>query len=158
MFHFSRLSRLSVVCLAAWLVAAAAQTATASDDGQIKWVTDLGKAYQMAAPDARPILMFVTMDGCHYCTKMKRDTYSNARVAKDICESFVPMQVHAGSHAALVQHLRVRSFPTTVLVSTRDAKRPVVVDRITGYVSADELRRHLANITQRSAARLPKGK
>ena len=92
--------------------------------------------------------MYITTENCFYCRKMVQETLSDDHVAKDIQASFVPVSLTAQGNRLLIRKLRVKSYPTTVIISPRS----VVLDYISGYVSPEELHTRLATAARKSPA------
>jgi protein disulfide-isomerase len=111
----------------------AAEVRTAS------WKTDAEQAWQSAQREQRPMLLFISSQNCLYCRKMEHETFSNQAVAAAIRANFVPVSVLAEQNPALVSKFRVRSFPTTVIISPKNG----VVDYMVGYVGPDDFQRRL---------------
>lgn len=84
----------------------------------IAWIDAPADALAEAARTGRPIVAYVTSDHCGYCRKMERETWSEPAVGRLVSERFVPLRLHADKNPAEVQALRVRAFPTTVLISS----------------------------------------
>ena len=61
-------------------------------------------------------LLFVSMSGCHHCDKMMAESYHAPEMKQMISESFEPVYVTRKAHPKLVKSLKVRWYPTTVLV------------------------------------------
>ncbi len=119
----------------------------------VSWLTDYGKAQKLHRQRQSLMLVVLTMDGCPYCHKMFSETYGDASVVREIKDSFVPTVVNADTQPRLAQAFGARVFPTTYLVGP-DNK---IVDRIDGYVDADQLRRRMSQAVRRYAkvARVP---
>lgn len=109
---------------------------------RIEWQTEFEKAYQTAKDEKRPLLLYVSMEGCHYCNKMDRETYADTGVAKDITKDFVPVKVKRHQAPGLVQRYGVNIYPTTVIIHPETRR----VETIRGYVSASVLKSRLAGI------------
>ena len=84
----------------------------------IAWIDDPAEALAEAARTGKPIVAYVTSAHCGYCRKMERETWSEPAVGSLVTERFVPLRLHADKNPAEVQALRVRAFPTTVLISS----------------------------------------
>lgn len=83
----------------------------------IQWMDDPSEALAAAAQSGKPILAYFTSDHCGYCRKMDKETWSTPAVGRLVGEGFVPLRLHADEHPDEVAALRVRAFPTTVLIS-----------------------------------------
>jgi thioredoxin-related protein len=90
------------------------------------------KAWSAAQQSNRPILLYITMPGCSHCDKMMEETLHLPHVKQMISESFETVYVSRRTHAKLVKKLKVKWYPTTVLVGSNNK----VVDVIEGYVDA----------------------
>jgi thioredoxin-related protein len=114
----------------------------------IPWKNDLQQALQATRANQRPMLIFFTMEGCHYCSKMKQVTYQDQQLTSDICESYIPVSVDADDAKALIAQLSIEAYPATVIISPKLQ----VLDQIVGFMPADELRARLAAVKSQSAA------
>ncbi len=112
------------------------------------WHHDAKQAWQLAREQQRPMLLYFTMSGCVYCRKMEHVTLADASVARDIRDRFVAVHVTAEQNASLIRSLKVRSFPTTVIISPRAG----VIDHISGYVTPEQLRSRLQAALHRETA------
>ncbi len=83
----------------------------------IAWIDAPAEALAEARRTGKPIVAYVTSDHCGYCRKMERETWSQPAISRLVADGFVPMRLHAGKHPAEVAALRVRAYPTTVLIS-----------------------------------------
>jgi len=108
------------------------------------WRTDADQAWQSAQREQRPMILFITSQNCVYCRKMEHETFSNQTVAAAIQAKFVPVSVLAEQNPALVSKFRVRSFPTTVIISPKSG----VVDYMVGYVGPSDFQRRLDTATR----------
>jgi protein disulfide-isomerase len=93
------------------------------------------------------MLLYISSENCVYCKKMVHDTLADKNVAARIQEEFVPVSVAAEDNRLLVRKLRVRSYPTTIIVSPKS----VVLEYISGYISADEMKMRLTTAVARLA-------
>lgn len=118
------------------------QSATAEP---IVWQTDFRQATRQSQQQKKPLLIKVGATWCHYCVKMKRETFQDAHIADHVNACFIPLSVDADQNRELVRALNVRAFPTTLVVSP-DMK---IVKRIRGYQSVRQFDSHLERICQK---------
>jgi thioredoxin-like negative regulator of GroEL len=111
------------------------------------WHMDYLRAQRLRATANRPMLVFLTMDGCPYCHKMMQTTYEQAGVASEAAETFVLALINGSKQKALAKQFGVRIYPTTYLVDSDNR----LVDRIEGFVPPDQLRERLATASRRLA-------
>jgi thioredoxin-related protein len=103
------------------------------------WRTDMKRAWQTAQQSRRPLLLYFKMANCVYCRKMERETLADEALANDIQTRFVSANLTLEQDADLVRQYQVRTFPTMVIVSPGGK----VIDHISGYVAAKDLRTRL---------------
>lgn len=114
---------------------------------QIDWQSDVEQAWANSQTQKQPLLLFVKTDGCVFCTKMERETYSNESVARQVSGTFVASSVNGRSIPDLVRKLNIRIYPTTVIIGP-DAQ---VLDSIPGFVPAATLQSRLEIAAQKSS-------
>jgi thioredoxin-related protein len=101
--------------------------------------TSYPEAWTAAQKSNRPILLYVTMPGCPHCDQMMAETYHRENIEHLVCDSFESIQVNSKSQPALVKSLKVKWFPTTILVGANNK----VMDVIEGYVDAKTFQKRL---------------
>jgi thioredoxin-related protein len=105
----------------------------------LQWQGDVREAWQLAQKSDRPLLVFITMDSCLYCEKMKKTTLRDRFVVRDVHSAFVPVTVNLKDVPDLVELLMVKSFPTTVVIHTNGD----VIESMSGYQTSRQLRQRL---------------
>lgn len=106
-------------------------------------------AWSASQKSNRPILLYVSTNGCPHCDKMMAESYHKPEMKQMISESFEPVYVTRKAHPKLVKSLKVRWYPTTVLVGPNNK----IMDVIEGYVDSKIFRRRLQ--TGLSTAKTP---
>jgi uncharacterized protein YyaL (SSP411 family) len=96
-------------------------------------------AWTAAQTTNRPILVFVTSSNCPHCTRMLGETYQLPQVRQMMSSSFETVFVDRYEQPALAAALKVRWFPTTVVVAPNNK----VIDVIEGYVDPAAFSRRL---------------
>ena len=71
------------------LTSASAWGETLQSDG-IQWHVDLAETWKSTREIGRPMLLFVTVEKCAYCAKIKNGTYNNESVVSAGKDTFVP--------------------------------------------------------------------
>ena len=106
-------------------------------------------AWKSSRKTGRPMLLFITMNNCHYCRKMKQESYHEPRITGAIKQGYEAVAIRRSVNPRLVSKLSVRIFPTTFIIAP-DGK---IVDRIEGFVGPEKLAVHLrrAERTERTA-------
>lgn len=98
---------------------------------EIPWRQDPKSALDSAKEAGKPILVFVTAQWCHYCQKMKRDTWSDPQVQSVVSQRFETLRLDGDRDQHIVEKLGLRGYPAT-LVYTPDGR---YVDQRGGYLS-----------------------
>jgi len=114
---------------------------------KLNWKTDYAAAHEQRKSQQRPMLVFVSMDGCHFCDRMLATTYADASVASQIQTSFVATYVDGLRQRELAQRFGVRVYPTTYLIAPDNR----VLDRIEGYMGADAFKSRIRAAAQTGA-------
>ena len=109
------------------------------------WLRDVDHALSVAQTQRRPMVLFVSADGCVHCTRMIETTFRDTAVRKTLGTWFVAAAIKDSERPDLMQQLQIRSYPTTLVVSPSGQ----VLDQMVGYVSAEQLQTRLAEVTNR---------
>lgn len=111
----------------------------------VNWYTDLNRASRFVQTNRRPMLVNVTADWCSHCTRMKDETFTDARFLQMLTSSgVVPVRLDADANRELVAKIGIRSLPTTLIV-TPDLK---IQERLQGFRSAEQLTESLRRYTR----------
>jgi hypothetical protein len=101
--------------------------------------TSYPDAWRAAQKTNRPILVFATSPSCSHCTRMLGETYQYSNVKKFVTSSFETVLVDRFEQPELAAMLKVRWYPTTLVVAPNNK----VVDVIEGYVDPATFARRL---------------
>jgi thioredoxin-related protein len=134
--------------IAAILLMVVTSQLMAAELSSLRWQTDYAVAHQQRVRDGRPMLVFVTMDGCPFCDKMLQTTYANAKVRATIHDNFVPTFVNGSEQRELAKQFGVRIYPTTFLIGPDNR----ILEKVEGFMEPAVFQRKMASITQRLAA------
>ena len=142
---------MSRVSLARWLSTGAlwlglVLAVQAAENPLVRWQTDYLQAHKVRVERGMPMLVFLTMDGCPHCCRMLDTTYRDKTVAREITGTYVPIVINGTHQQELAGRFGVRMYPTTYIVGA-DNK---VIDRIEGYVDAEELQARLQALQRAS--------
>lgn len=113
---------------------------------QVAWVHDYDQARKLAMHESKPLLLFLTADGCHYCEMMRRDVFGDRRVVKGLKDSFVAAKLKIDPQSELAQKLQVTLFPTTVIIDSEGN----VMDYARGYRKSTEIHDRMMAAVSRS--------
>jgi uncharacterized protein YyaL (SSP411 family) len=127
--------RQTIATVAMTLLTAATALAQAGLTRGIPWIHSSAEALAAARQANAPILAFVTSSHCHFCQKMEAKTWSDDAVIRQVSSTFVPLRLDADREPKVVESLRIRGFPTTVIF-TPEGK---VIDSAEGYMPPAKL-------------------
>jgi len=113
----------------------------------VPWLSDVNHAYEVAARDRRPLLVYVTMSGCPHCTRMDQRTFTDPQLAAEIGETCVPVKIDAQRHSGFIKAHQVKAFPTLLLLSPDKT----VIDRAKGYLTPTQVHQRLNAAVEASA-------
>lgn len=116
--------------------------------GGLQWEPDLKTAWRAAREQQRPLLLFLTMDNCSHCQKMKQTTLQDKGVQTDIDSRFVAVTLNVKDEPDFVKKLGVSAMPTTVIIQPNGD----VVESMRGYLSAKQFREKLLSTARQAAA------
>ncbi|MHB0959916.1 MAG: thioredoxin family protein [Pirellulaceae bacterium] len=136
------------VILAVLACAIISHAAEPAKEGGIKWSGDLKVAWEAASEQQRPLLVFVTTDGCIHCQKMKQTTLRDRAVQGDLKSRYVTVALNVKDEPEFIKILRIRTFPTMVVIQPNGD----VLESISGYQTPKQLRDKLSS-TARHASR-----
>jgi protein disulfide-isomerase len=125
--------------IAGLVVLTAASTASAKG-----WMRDVERALSVAQSEQRPLVLFVSSDHCVHCDRMIATTFRDVNVRQTLGSSFVVAAIKGAERPDLIEHLQIRSFPTTVLVSPEGE----VLDLVIGYVDAERFQQRLGRLAR----------
>lgn len=120
---------------------------TDAEDHRVFTHRDLESAQSAAKQKNRSVLVFVTMNGCHYCHKMQREALEDADVCGAIDAKFESVIIFKEKYEEWVEEKGVKMYPTTLMLNQQGE----LVDRIEGYVSVADLKRRLKHVGQQLA-------
>ncbi len=89
-------------------------------------------AWTSAQSSNRPILVFATSSNCPHCTRMIGETLRSPQVGRFLNDSFETVYVNRAEQPELAAKLKIRMFPTTIVVGPNNQ----VLDVIEGYVDS----------------------
>ncbi|MCX8070830.1 MAG: thioredoxin family protein [Candidatus Binatia bacterium] len=145
---FQRVVGASLLGVALWL-------ALPSDAGSmIEWEEYSELALEQAVRDGKPVLIDFVADWCIPCHEMEATTFADRRVA-ELAERFVMLRadvtLDTEKTKAMTERFRVLGVPTIVLLDPEGRE----VQRLVGYVTAEELALAMGKLAPRAAGAEP---
>jgi thioredoxin-related protein len=108
----------------------------------LRWQTDYVQAHRIRVERHKPMLVFLTMDGCPHCHRMLETTYKDKLIIHEIAASYVPIVINGTHQRELASRFGVRVYPTTFVVGADNR----ILDRMEGYVTPREMQRRLDDV------------
>jgi thiol-disulfide isomerase/thioredoxin len=96
-------------------------------------------AWTSAQASNKPILVFATSTNCPHCVRMVGESFQAPQVGRFVNDSFETVYVSRNEQPEMAAKLRIRFFPTTIVVGPNNQ----VLDVIEGYVDANTLAQRL---------------
>lgn len=123
---------------------ALALSTSAAERTPFQWQTNYEQAQRSRIESQKPMVVYLTMDGCPHCHRMLKTSYRNRQVAGQISNDYVATIINASRQEELAKQFGVRIYPTTFLVGPDNR----IVDKMEGYVEANELQRRLTIVSR----------
>jgi thioredoxin-related protein/YHS domain-containing protein len=120
------------------------EPAQAAAKSKIKWHTSLRTAGQESIRTGKPVLIQFTATWCTYCHKMLETTFHDPKVVRHVNEFFVPVLLDADDNEKVVEILKVDSFPSTVIVSSKQE----LLAKFSGFHKTPEFMREVLPFSQ----------
>ncbi len=117
---------------------------TTNASAEINWRRSPENVMASARATSKPILVFVTTDWCHYCKKMKRDTWADPTVSHTVSDKFETLVLDGDRDKQMVERLSLKGYPAT-LVFTSDGHYIAKQD---GYMSPSQTLRWLGTVVR----------
>lgn len=111
----------------------------AADPVEIKWHDDYATAQSEAKAKSRPIWIQFTGPWCHYCVRMDRETFKDAKVARYARDHFVAVKLQSDVHERLALSYGLSSLPATVLIKPSGE----LISKREGFADSSEFRAFL---------------
>lgn len=83
----------------------------------IKWSDNYAKTYYKSIEENKPIVVFLTMDGCPPCNYMKGTTFKDSTVIQKM-KDFLPLKLKYRQNSE-VSLFKPSGFPTIVVVKNK---------------------------------------
>jgi thiol:disulfide interchange protein len=124
--------------------------APAANRSAVRWLTP-AEGMRLAETSNKPVLFDFTAEWCRPCHMLEAEVFSNAAIAHEINERFIPIRVtdrqqEEGRNSpevdALQQRFAVNGFPTVVFADTTGTER----GRMEGFRGREEFERVMESI------------
>ena len=110
-FALARSMALAIIPLIAFLISPSEASA------EIIWKRSPQSAIDAAHTSKKPILVYVATRWCHYCEKMKHETWADRYVSDTVSRNFETLALDGDRDQRAVEQLQVNGFPATLLFS-----------------------------------------
>ncbi len=109
---------------------------------EVEWIQDYEAAREMAVQTSRPVLLFITSDGCHYCEMMRREVFRDSTIVAKLKSSFVAAKVKIDPEGELAKQLKITLYPTTVIIDADGT----VLNYARGYRKVSDMQSRIADV------------
>jgi thioredoxin-related protein len=107
--------------------------------GEIDWLSSYGEAKEIAKDKNKNILIFVFADWCPSCIKMKKEIFTNNKIATIINDTYIPLMIKDTNSD--IYNFDIKILPTILVVNSQGK----ILSKKEKFVSEDEFK-HLLNI------------
>lgn len=126
--------------LLAWLLSSC-HVVLAQEPSPVNWLEDYSEARRKGIETDRPVLLYVTSQDCHFCSKMQSLTFADNQVMRDLQDRFVAAKVHLAADSELGKQLMINIYPTTIIISPQGK----ILDYVRGYMDPVALQRRMSD-------------
>lgn len=126
------------------LTSTAAAMSTSQSTG-VKWHESIQSGWAESKRRSVPMVIFVTRSECRYCDAMKKETWCDDSIGKQLADDFVAIRLTPTQNAKELNRINVELYPMT-LIGIPEGK---IVDKKLGYQPAGEIRNLLAKARNR---------
>lgn len=116
----------------------------AKQSTQVSWNQYSDKAFKRASYEKRLVFLYGYVPWCHFCQRMQ-STLNDPNVVSILSTRFVPIKINLEQETAIADQYDINAYPTIVII---DGNRNVV-EKFSGYMSADSLAAKLNSISGR---------
>lgn len=115
--------------------------AKAKESPKVEWETNLRKLWDKSKELDQPMVVYVSMRGCHYCDLMKRNTWASADVQRELAGNYLTGAADRTEAENIVRQLNIRTFPTTIIMEPGGKLKQLVRGYESGVQMAQRLRK-----------------
>lgn len=111
---------------------------------QIKWYS-YNEGVTLGKKDGKKIFLHFYADWCHFCTEMKKHTFTNKEVISYLNQHFIPILVNSDKERKIAGDYFVRGLPATFFLTEEGSKIQLPVEEnrkmgdIPGFISHEML-------------------
>jgi len=107
----------------------------------ITWIKTYKEAINLSIKENKRVMLFITKPSCVWCKKMKRLTFTDRQVIKEVNENYVSIELSKNS-SEIPSNLLVKRVPTTQFIS----KDGTLVKKVAGYWNAEDFLSWLSDV------------
>ncbi|WP_020587468.1 thioredoxin family protein [Desulfobacter curvatus] len=110
------------------------QNSSMAASQNISW-NDYTPGLALAGKEGKNIFLYFHADWCGYCTKLKKETFTDDRVKAYLNDNFVSIGVNTDKREKLARQWGVRGLPTLWFLEPDGTK----INSLPGFANADQL-------------------
>lgn len=110
------------------------QSSSTAASKNISW-NDYTPGMALAGEEGKNIFLYFHASWCGYCTKLKKETFTDERIKAYLNDHFVSIGVDTEKREKLAQQWQVRGLPTLWFLEPDGTK----INSLPGFVNADQL-------------------
>jgi len=107
----------------------------------ITWVKTYKEAINLSIKENKRVMLFITKPSCVWCKKMKRLTFTDNEVIKEVNANYISIELSKNSNE-IPSNFLVKRVPTTQFIS----KNGTLVKKVAGYWNAEDFLSWLSDV------------
>jgi thioredoxin-related protein len=118
--------------------------AGSAESDQIKWYS-YAEGVSLGKKDGKKIFLHFYADWCHFCTEMKKNTFTDKDVISELNQNFVSILVNADKEKKIAGNYFVRGLPANFFLTVDGNKIQLPIEEnrkmsdIPGFISHEML-------------------
>ncbi|MCK9224702.1 MAG: thioredoxin domain-containing protein [Candidatus Muirbacterium halophilum] len=104
-----------------------------------EWNTSFSKSLRIAQQENKMIILDFYTNWCGWCVKLYDEVFTKSKFINFAKNDFVLLKLNADKYPKLVEHYRIYSYPTVLILNNKG----VEIDRVSGYLAEDNYIKYL---------------
>ena len=144
----ARPDRLFLVVILLLLVFVSGAAVAEDAEEKLRSITWVGynEALSVGRDFDKPVFLHFTAPWCKWCKKMKKETYTDAKVIRFMTENYAAVMINTETLPSLARKFKVESLPTLWFLDSQGKG----LTSIEGYVGSEKLLRVLEYVSTKA--------
>src|SRR5579872_1538305 len=107
---------LLALCWLTLINSASAEDLTSSPDTKIVWQNLSPSVFTSAKEQNKFVFLYAKSESCHWCKKMKDETFNDSKVIAMITKNYIPVSEDIELNPKIVSQYKITSLPTIIIL------------------------------------------